>query len=233
MKKQFWFCPLIVLGFLLILTNGCKKDDDNNNPTVTDIDGNVYTTVTIGTQTWMVENLKTTKYRNGDPIPNITDGTEWGNRSTGAYCDYENTPSNSTIYGKLYNWYAVGDSRNIAPTGWHVPSDAEWTTLITYLGGEDVAAGKMKSTGTIEAGTGLWYSPNAGATNSSGFTGLPGGYRYPDGSFYFRASNGYWWSSSQGVSSEAWYRGLFYNYATVDRYRSNKAVGFSVRCLKD
>lgn len=139
-------------------------------PTVTDYDGNVYQTVLIGDQCWMMENLKVTHYRNGDPIPHVTDGVTWGNLTSGAYCNYNNDEGNVATYGRLYNWYAVDDSRNIAPAGWHVPSDAEWQTLVDYLGGDAVAGGKMK-----EAGTTHWASPNTGATNESGFTALPGG----------------------------------------------------------
>jgi uncharacterized protein (TIGR02145 family) len=212
------------MGVLLMLTNGCKKDDDKS--TITDIDGNVYHTITIGTQTWMAENLKVTKYRNGDTIPNVTNGTQWYNLTTGAYCDYENTDSNSTIYGKLYNWYAVADSRNIAPTGWHVASDEEWTTLTTLLGGEDVAGGKLK-----EKGTAHWLSPNYGATNETGFSSLPGG-PYNGGSFFSLGSNGYWWSSTVN-SSNAWYRSVNYSFGEVNRNNYSQSIGFSVRCVRD
>lgn len=193
--------------------------------TVTDIDGNVYHTVTIGTQTWMVENLKVTKYRNGSTIPNVTDNTAWSNLTTGACCDYNNIASNSITYGKLYNWYAVNDSNNIAPTGWHVPTDAEWTILTTYLGGETVAGGKLK-----EAGKTHW-DISTDATNESGFTALPGGYRInSNGAFLFIRSAGYWWSS--GIDPVI--RHLNYDYSYVDKFNSyNKQVGYSVRCVKD
>ena len=149
--------------------------------TVTDIDGNTYQTVKIGDQWWMAENLKVTCYRNGDAIPNITDGTTWASLSTGAYCEYNNDINNVATYGRLYNWYAVTDSRNIAPAGWHVPSDAEWKQLEMYLGMSQSEAdatgwrgtdegGKLKEVGTMH-----WNSPNTGATNESGFTALPGG----------------------------------------------------------
>ncbi len=215
------------MGFLLILTIGCKKDD--NKSTITDIDGNVYNTVTIGTQTWMAENLKVTKYRNGDAIPNVTNGNEWLNLTTGAYCDYENAASNSVVYGKLYNWYAVADSRNIAPTGWHVASDDEWTTLTTFLGGVTVAGGKLK-----EKGTAHWISPNEGATNETGFTALPAGYRMNDGEiFYHLSSHAYFWSFTEDNGSDAWYRYLNSSYSNVYRYNYDKSGGFSVRCIKD
>lgn len=122
------------MGALLVLTSSCKKDDNNNNgSTVKDIDGNVYHTIVIGTQTWMLENLKTTKYSNGDPIPNITDSLTWVSLETGAYCNYNNDENNSVIYGRLYNWYSVNDSRKLAPVGWHVPNDSEWRTLTDFL----------------------------------------------------------------------------------------------------
>jgi uncharacterized protein (TIGR02145 family) len=128
----------------------------SSSGTVTDIDGNVYQTVTLGGQVWMAENLKVTRYRNGDPIPCVNDASAWSGLSTGAYCHYNNDFNNAAIYGRLYNWYAVSDSRNIAPGGWHVPTDTEWQTLVDLLGGSSVAGGKMKTTGTIQAGTGLW-----------------------------------------------------------------------------
>ena len=198
--------------------------------TVTDIDGNIYHTVTIGTQVWMVENLKTTKYRDGTAIPNVTGSTAWAALTTGAQCDYNNTASNSTTYGKLYNWYTVGDSRNIAPTGWHVPTDAEWTTLTDYLGGESVAGGKLK-----EAGTAHWLSPNTGATNETGFSALPGGYRGNyGGTFDNLGSDGSWWSATEYNTSFAWYRRMYSADSGV--YRDNfyyKTNGFSVRCVRD
>ena len=194
--------------------------------TVTDIDGNVYHTVTIGTQVWMVENLKTTKYRNGDAISYVTGS--WVSLVTGAYCWYNNDAANKTTYGGLYNWYAVADSRNIAPTGWHVATDAEWTKLTTYLGGESVAGGKLKETGTTH-----WSSPNAGAT-SSGFAALPGGYRDAyDDSFDYVGYAGYWWSSTARDAALAWPRGLDYDGADVTRNGSDKRDGFSVRCVRD
>jgi len=201
--------------------------------TITDIDGNAYHSVTIGTQTWMVENLRTTKYRNGETIPYVTDNTSWAALTTGAYCDYNNTPSNSITYGKLYNWYAVNDSRNIAPSGWHVPTDAEWTILSTYLGGEAAAGGKLKEIGTIH-----WMTPNTGATNETGFKGLPGSEREPNGTFGYIGSVGYygfWWSSfDDGSYSAVGSRHLDYGNGNVGRYELvSKQYGFSVRCIKD
>ena len=196
--------------------------------TVTDIDGNVYQTVKIGNQWWMAENLKVTRYNNGDAIPNVTDNTQWSNLTTGAYCNYDNDINNVAVYGRLYNWYAAEDSRNIAPVGWHVPSDTEWQTLVDYLGGSSVAGGKMK-----EAGTAHWLSPNTGATNTSGFTALPAGYRSNNGSFSNMSNYGYWWSATEYSTAYAWYRLLSYLYSQVDRYYGNKRYGFSIRCIRD
>lgn len=196
--------------------------------TVTDIDGNIYKTVKIRNQWWMAENLKVTNYNNGDSIPNVTDDVEWSNLTSGAYCDYNNEPDNSATYGKLYNWYAVYDNRNIAPTGWHVPTDDEWTILTTYLGGEDIAGGKLKETGTSH-----WQNPNTSANNESGFTGLPGGYRYSDGTFRYLNTIGKFWSSTLTVTSFPWYRSLYYNYPDIDRQMSSMDYGLSIRCIQD
>ena len=199
--------------------------------TMTDIEGNEYKTIAIGTQTWMAENLKTTKYRNGDPIPNVIDNAAWAALATGAFCWYNNDAATyKATYGALYNWYAVADIRNIAPTGWHVPTNAEWTTLTDYLGGEGIAGGKLK-----ESGSSHWYSPNYGATNITGFTALPGGYRYDSvGIFYYVEYNVHWWTSTARNASFAWYRALYYNGSNVDRYSDfHEPYGFSVRCVRD
>ncbi|MFH2048723.1 MAG: FISUMP domain-containing protein [bacterium] len=195
---------------------------------IADIDGNVYQTVKIGNQLWMAENLKVTHYRNGDAIPNVTDNTTWSNLTTGAYCNYGNILNNASTYGRFYNWYAVSDSRNIAPNGWHVPTDAEWQSLVDYLGGDAVAGGKMKETGTSH-----WNSPNTRATNESGFSALPGGYRYTNGYCYHMGSSAYFWSSTEYGSGNAWGRGLDYGSSEVGRYSGNKPWGFSVRCIRD
>ena len=194
---------------------------------ITDIDGNTYKTVTIGTQTWMAENLKVTKYNDGIAIPNVTDDTAWSELTTGALCDYDNTPSNSETYGKLYNWHAV-NTEKLCPTGWHVPSDAEWTVLTDYLGGESVAGGKLKETGTTH-----WASPNTGATNETGFTALPGGSRSSNGTFYDIGSNGLWWSATVYGASNAWYLYVSSNNSTVRINNISKGYGFSVRCVRE
>jgi uncharacterized protein (TIGR02145 family) len=189
--------------------------------------------VKIGNQVWMSKNLDVDTYRNGDHIPEVTDQNEWANLTSGAWCYYDNDPANGKIYGKLYNWYAVNDPRCLSPDGWHIPTDEEWTVLTDYLGGEEVAGGKLKSTGAIERGDGLWYSPNKGATNSSGFSALPGGYRDSNGSFDRLRIYGYWQSSTESVSSDAWYRFLFCNRAGIARGYNGKGYGFSVRCVRD
>jgi uncharacterized protein (TIGR02145 family) len=202
----------------------------NNCPsTVTDVEGNVYNTVQIGSQCWMKQNLKTTKYRNGTSITYPgSNNTTWQNNTTGAYAWYNNNIANKNTYGALYNWYAVANTNNLCPTGWHVPTNAQWTVLTTYLGGESVAAGKMKETGTSH-----WNSPNTGATNSSGFTALPGGYRDYGGTFYGVGSTGSWWSATEYGTYSAWNRYLYYDFSGVYRSYPNKVDGFSVRCVRD
>ena len=201
-----------------------------NTSQVTDIDGNVYNTITIGTQVWLKENLKTTKYNDGTAIPNVTDNTAWSTTTSGAYSDYSNTPSNSTTYGRLYNFYVVAstNTKNVCPTGWHVPTDAEWTTLMDFLGGEGVAGGKLKETGTSH-----WLTPNTGATNETGFTALPGGYRGQSGSFGLIGNTGFWWSSTEGGTTFAYYRYMYYGTGNLNSGDNDKHGGFSVRCMKN
>ena len=184
--------------------------------------------ITIGGQTWAPKNLDVVTYRNGDPIPEVQAASTWSNLTTGAWCYYENNTANGTTYGKLYNWYAVNDARGLAPNGYHIPTDAEWTTLSSYLGGTVTAGGKMK-----EAGTSHWLSPNTNATNSSGLTGLPGGCRGTTGGFGDIGASGYWWSSSVYNTSLAWYRNLYCYDGYVYSYSFYRQTGFSVRCLRD
>ena len=192
-------------------------------------DGYTYASVILGNgQEWMAENLRTTSYANGDPIPNVIDATQWQNLTTGAWAHFSNDSQYENPYGKLYNWYTVDDPRNVCPTGWHVPTDAEYSLLTDYLGGELVAGGKMKSTGTQ-----YWFSPNADATNESGFSGLPGGYRFNDGTFHLIGISGYWWSSSENGTTNAWTRFLVYSGGGVGRDDGSKGGGYSVRCLRD
>lgn len=200
---------------------------------VTDIDGNNYPVVKIGEQYWLRKNLRVTRYRTGDPIANVTADAQWKILVTGAFCRYDNLAVNDTIYGNFYNGYALADSRGICPTGWHVPTDLEWETLGDFLGGNNIAGEKLKSTGTIEESTGLWYAPNTNATNSSGFTGFPGGYRINYGTFYSRGNVGSFWSSSDSSSVIAWNFSLDANNGELKRNFNFKTNGFSVRCLKD
>ncbi len=188
---------------------------------VEDIDGNDYNTVTIGMQTWMAQNLRTTKYNDGTPIALITDNTAWIELTSPAYCWYNNdSVTNSNHYGALYNWYTVSTG-NLCPAGWHVPDDSEWTTLIDYLDGNDLAGLKLKA-------------PDFGGNNQSGFFALPGGSRYyGNGSFYSVDLSGLWWSSSEYSSSDAWYRSMVFNSSSVNRNYDNKNFGISMRCIKD
>jgi uncharacterized protein (TIGR02145 family) len=192
-----------------------------------DADGNYYSVVQIGTQVWMAENLKTTKYNDGTSIPNVTDDRAWRALSTPAYCWYNNDATTyKNTYGALYNWYSVNTAK-LAPVGWHIPTDDEWTTLTTYLGGLSVAGGKLK-----EAGTAHWRTPNTGATNETGFSALPGGCHNSDyGYFPYLGYSGYWWSSTESNTGYAWSRDLNYNYSDVRQYYFLWTYGFSVRCL--
>ena len=197
---------------------------------MTDQQGNVYKTIVIGTQEWMAENLNTSIYRNGNVIDNVTDDVQWSGLTTGACVSYNNDSQYDCPYGKLYNWYAVVDPRHVCPTGWHEPTDGEWTTLTDYLGGDAVAGGKMKSIGIQ-----YWAGANTDATNESGFSGLPGGNRNINGSYSNLSGFGFWWSSSQPTWSNSSAMGRFLNFDDVfgisDYY--NEEDGFSVRCLKD
>jgi uncharacterized protein (TIGR02145 family) len=191
---------------------------------VSDIDMNSYKTMLIGTQTWIAENLKVTRYNNGTVIPFIPDVSTWSALSTPGYSYYN---SDSVGYGALYNWYAV-NTGNICPTGWHVATSEEWTTLISYLGGESQAGGKLK-----ETGIGHWLTPNTSATNETGFTALAGGYRNSSGVYSNIKRSGYWWSSSESSTLEAYYHFVFYNSNNIVNSNSDKTSGFSVRCVKD
>jgi uncharacterized protein (TIGR02145 family) len=196
--------------------------------TVTDIEGNTYKTIIIGTQEWMAENLKTTKYNDGTAIPNVTDATAWADLSTPAYCWYNNdAATNKATYGALYNWYVINTGK-LCSTGWHVPTDAEWSTLTTFLGGESVSGGKLK-----EIGKSHWNSPNTGADNSSGFSALPGGSCFDNGYFYYNGHNGYWWSSNESDTFNSWFRSMGSDISYVYRTDLEKKYGFSVRCVKD
>ncbi len=205
-----------------------------NLETIMDIDGNIYHTVTIGSQVWMVENLRVTRYRNGDTIPNISNVSGWANNGNanktgiGAYCNYNNDTNNVAMYGRLYNFFAVSEDRSIAPAGWHVPGDDEWQTLIDYLGGDFIAGGKMKEAGIVH-----WNYPNVGATNESGFTALPAGIRTNEGAFVNIGKSTIFWSNLQFHSYTAFDRALTYDYAGVYYDNDFKRCGLSIRCVKD
>lgn len=185
-------------------------------------------TVIIGTQEWMALNLDVTKYANGDVIDEVTDPTQWANLTTGAWCWYANDSANGPIYGKLYNWYAINDSRGLVPTGFHVPTEAEWLTLTATLGGDAVAGGELKETGTTH-----WNNPNGGATNSTGFTAVPGGIRRDDGSFTGIGRTAFYWSSSEFDSLNATVFNMDYQSAILFQQDDFKTRGFSIRGIKD
>jgi uncharacterized protein (TIGR02145 family) len=242
MKKIKNYSIFAFVLFVLTFTTSCDTEnlpDSANTGTVKDIDGNTYHTVKIGTQVWMVENLKTTKYNDGTAIPEVTDNTSWSNLTTGAYCNYNNNVTIGTKYGKLYNWYAVNTGK-LAPAGWHVPTDAEWTTLENYVSSN---LGTSGSVAKALAATVDWAaSTTAGAVgndltknNSTGFSALPGGNRYEHGSSGNLGDYGFWWSSSKTSATTAWYRYMHYYSSRMLRDYGDyfEVVGFSVRCVKD
>ena len=235
-KNRIWNYPFIIMGLLLILTNGCMKDEEPADK-ITDKDGNVYTSVTIGTQVWMVENLKTTKYKDGTAIPLVTSPFEWIDLTSPGYCFYDNDATYKDPYGALYNGYAVSTGK-LCPSGWHVPTDAEWHTLILNLdlNAQDVASGGYESQIAAdklkEAGTSHWASPNTG-TNESGFTALGAGWRVSDGTFWGIKTQSVFRSATAGGENELWSRGIYNTSAKVLRGSYNKISGYSVRCIKD
>jgi uncharacterized protein (TIGR02145 family) len=206
-----------------------KKADKT---TINDIEGISYEVVKIGNQVWMAENLKTTKYNDGKTIPNVTKRKKWSNLTRGAWCYYDNNADNNEKYGKLYNWYAVSKTtngnRNVCPTGWHVPSDAEWTVLTEYLGGEYCAGGKMQAVGTTS-----WKGSNTETTNTSLYTGLPGGYRNVNGNYVDIGNVGVWWSSTEDYNGSAWTRHLYNSKGRAHRFNRIWRYGVSVRCMRD
>ena len=238
-----------VLSFLMTLMvalfiscgddNKAVAPDNSTTGTVTDIDGNVYQTVKIGTQWWMAENLRVTHYRNGDTIPNVTDSATWVNLTTGAWSAYAHDPNNVATYGRLYNWFTVDDSRIIAPLGWHVPTDAEWKQLEMTLGMSQAQADSMNWRGSVEGGmlkdTGIahWQTPNVGATNEKGFKALPGGMHHMNSHFQSLGIDGYFWSTTESSGTLVWHRSLNYNRSTLYRAINLKNYGFSIRCVKN
>jgi uncharacterized protein (TIGR02145 family) len=230
MKKNWRLLnySLLISFILLALTYSCRKDDGNDQ--VKDFDDNVYNTVTIGTQVWMAENLKTTHLNDGTPIPNAVDSLEWNTsatEATPAYCWNNNDPNNKSVYGALYNFYSVHTGK-LAPKGWHVATTADWHTLTTFLGGDSIAGGKMKETGTSH-----WLTPNTNATNTSSFTALPGGFRIGYTIFQDVGIDGVWWASNYSPYENPIARGLSTNHGIITTGYAYPSTGFSVRCIKD
>ncbi len=217
MKKALLI--FVIVSFCI----SCSKENTIVEPKV-----KIYETVTIGNQVWMVKNLDVDHYRNGDQISEVRDQNEWSLNEKGAWCYYDNSSDSGVKYGKLYNWYAVIDPRGLAPAGFHIPSDEEWSILNTYLGGVGIAGGKLKESDLTH-----WFSPNIGATNESGFSALPGGMRFSDSPYGFVGSHGVWWSTSGDNVSGVWCRYLYHDNAGMGRNHGAKKNAFSVRCIKD
>jgi uncharacterized protein (TIGR02145 family) len=215
MKKSLFVLLFLLNGFIFVTAQ-------TSGAGVSDLDGNAYKSVILGKQEWMMDNLKVTKYRNGNPIPHIQDSTVWNAWNNGAYVFYKN----DTKHGVLYNWLAVMDSRGLCPLGWHVPSSIEWDTLAKFLGGNEVAGGKMKA--RLH-----WETPNEAATNASSFHALPKGMYGVNGSFNNIGKNAYWWSSNDNDQISAWGREIGYNESGLYAGHGDKHDGLSVRCLKD
>lgn len=230
MKNEVIYLFLFVLFFSSCSSKQGKVIDTlkkNIESKITDSDGNVYTSVDIGKQVWLVENLKAIHYSNGDPIINIADDSKWCSSIAGAYCDYKNKPDNSQTQGRLYNWYAASDSRNIAPKGWHVATKEDWKILSEFLGNEN-AGGKLKQVG------GDWIKPNSGATNETGFTALPGYRREYGGEF--SSDYGYgatFWTSSEKDEKNAFEIDLNYSYSYLRPMPNEKYTGLNIRCVKN
>ncbi len=230
MKSKSRFYHLLVICILLSLNGFLMKTTAQSiGGGISDIEGNNYQTVIIGKQEWMVTNLKTTKFNDGEIIPNIIVDSEWSRLSAPAYSWYENNISNKDIHGALYNWYTINTGK-LCPNGWHVPSDDEWAILVNHLGGNNVAGGKLKETGIK-----YWLSPNEGATNESGFSGFASGNRYgfKIGTFLQMGYYCDWWSSTMFRLRTAWSRRLHFNSIIVSRNSHDLKDGCCVRCLKD
>jgi len=231
----------IKLAIITISIIGCsaKVKAQIQTETVKDIDGNEYKTVLIGNQLWMAENLRTTKFKNGKPIPKNSDPKSWKTMMGGGYCIYENNIKNAKAYGFLYNWHAVR-AQKICPVDWHVPSDGEWDTLALFLGGTKIGATHREEVEILEIGAKLkekdtinWDAPNTNASNESGFNGLPGGYVTSGGAFDFLKQKGYWWSASISNTYGAFCRFLNNDNASLNKINLSKTYGFSVRCIKN
>ncbi len=225
-----FFSIVLIASLTLLSCGGDSATNSNPSPTgttVVDVDGNIYRTVTIGTQVWMAENLKVTRYRNGDAIPHVSNSMDWESSTNGAYCNYDNNANNVSIFGRLYNYYAAVDSRGIAPTGWHLPSDSDWQVLTDYLGGYQIAGGKMKDASDV-----YWASPNAGATNSSGFSAQPGGQRF-NGIYQYMGTVACFWSATEESGINGRYIFIQFDDAGAHGDDYPKQSGFSIRCVKD
>jgi uncharacterized protein (TIGR02145 family) len=212
-------------------TDSDEETTDTSSDEAIDADGNIYNSVIIGTQEWMAENLKTSKYNDGTAIPNITDKYEWGYLKTDSWCHYDNDSQYDSIYGKLYNWYAV-ETGKLCPTGWHVPTDAEWTVLTDYLGANEHNGTEGKALKSTSGWDDTYEGFTENGTDDYGWNGLPGGHRYDDGDFKVIGKAGQWWTSSSFSKETAWPRILS---SDVNFFRNNdyKKKGFSVRCLRD
>ncbi len=224
-KRNIRINVLLIFTLALILTAGCKKVD--NLDIIRDASGNSYKSIIIGTQTWMTENLKTTKYNDGAAIPNIRDSVNWASSYSPAYCWYRNDSTANDSYGALYTLYAV-NSKKLCPTGWHIPTDTEWTMLFDFFGGESIAANKLKETVTIH-----WRSSYNEVTNESGFTALPGGLRGLDGSFLSRTWYGYWWIAPYGAPNTGYAVCMSYEGGQIYTWQFIERIGCSVRCIKN
>lgn len=228
-RRKHFFSAIAIGGLMILMFNSCGKEVEEDDP-VKDADGNIYQTVVIGDHEWLAENLKTTKYSNGDPIGTTEPATL--NTSGETMIKYQwpvdGDENKVAVYGRLYTWYAVNDTRNICPQGWHVATDAEWTAMINFLGGDAEAGNKLK-----ESGTSSWEAPNDGATNISGFTARPGGVRNGNGTFVNVRSTGYWWTSTEVRADYGWSRVMAYSNGSANRYENNADLGFSVRCVRD
>jgi len=235
MKTKILVYQLFIISLLVITSSACNKDDNNEEPsdpnqgTVKDIEGNSYKTTKIGDQWWMAENLNTTKFRNGENIPYLAGSNEWTSTLSAGYCHSNNDTTLGAVYGLLYNWHAVDDGRKICPEGWHTPSNNDWSALVEFLGGNEIAGGKLKQTGID-----FWNSPNTDASNESGFSALPGGVRNANtGDFAGSGTTGSWWSASQQNIDKAGVWGLTTMNGAIATYNLDKNTGLSLRCIKD
>lgn len=224
---------IIMIGVGIMLVFSCKDDEPPEPPFVKEV--YTYKSVMIGTREWMAEDLKNNTFCDDEPIPEIKDAAQWAALTTPAWSYIENDKEKNGKLGKLYNWYAVSDERNICPCGWHVPSYDDLIELINALDGADKAGGAMKSIGTIQAGDGLWYEPNTGATNSSGFSGIPNGIRGANGALVFEPYNAAWWTSNGNYldPNPTGYSLLYSNEQLSFGGVDSKKFGLAVRCVKD